>query len=873
MLLLRFHVPSVEVSQPAAVPQAAEGRPHHQYLDMVDFRKQLTKTTLPKRLVPTEIYDHLDRESGTGPLRPAQEAVLADWHGHRRGDRDVIIKLQTGAGKTLIGLLVLQSKINETQGRAIYLCPNHFLVNQTLTQAKQFGISCVPVDADGELPGSFLDGGAVLVAPVQKLFNGRTKFGLGPTSIDIDYVVLDDAHACIDAIKDATLITLDRDQEAYQQIVELFAPDLEAQGVGTFAEMRAQDSGAFLPIPYWAWTEHHAAVAQILAKHTDRKPIKFAWPLLRDRLAHCVCVVSGRMLTIAPYLPPLNAFGSYWEAKHRVFMSATVADDSFLIKGLGVRPDVVKTPLTFAGETWSGEKMILIPSMVDAALTDSEIVKRFGPPNDGRKIGVVALVPSFQQAKDWEGMGAVVATSNDIDVQVARLHDELRETMLVIVNRYDGIDLPDSSCRVLILDGKPFSEGLLDQYIEASRPGSEVVATRIARVVEQGLGRAVRGEKDYCVVLLTGADLVRAVRSKESRTFYSEQTRKQIELGIEVSTLAAEDIGSGGKAGIDALIAVMSQCLRRDESWKQFHRERMDEIEQPGAAPKMLNVFAAELEAEESYQAGAADDAVRRLQKLLDTHDFPPTERGWYLQEMGRYRQQDPLESTRLQHAAHGQNRYLLRPRDGVKIAPLTPIAQRRAQAIITWFRSFDSGVALSITLDGLLGDLRFGARAESFETAIDQLGQALGFATERPDREWKEGPDNLWAMRDGVYLLIECKSEVAPTRKAINKHESGQINNACAWFAREYPGASANPRLIIPTRELGKGAGFNAPVQIMRAKHLQLLGKSARGFFGGLAGLDAFDVTEGRVQELLEIHRLSVEAILTDYAEAPREP
>ena len=29
---------------------------------------------------------------------------------------------------------------------------------------------------------------------------------------------------------------------------------------------------------------------------------------------------------------------------------------------------------------------------------------------------------------------------------------------LVLVNRYDGIDLPDNTCRILIFDGKPYSE-------------------------------------------------------------------------------------------------------------------------------------------------------------------------------------------------------------------------------------------------------------------------------------------------------------------------------------------------------------------------------------------------------------------------------
>src|SRR5947208_14685565 len=120
---------------------------------MVDFKKRLV-TKVPERPVhPIAIYKRLDRASDKGPLRPAQESVLEMWHTERRTQRDVVLKLHTGEGKTLIGLLILQAKLNELGegGRALYMCPNLFLVNQTLTQARQFGVACVPVDADGSL--------------------------------------------------------------------------------------------------------------------------------------------------------------------------------------------------------------------------------------------------------------------------------------------------------------------------------------------------------------------------------------------------------------------------------------------------------------------------------------------------------------------------------------------------------------------------------------------------------------------------------------------------------------------------------------------------------------------------------------------------
>jgi len=53
--------------------------------------------------------------------------------------------------------------------------------------------------------------------------------------------------------------------------------------------------------------------------------------------------------------------------------------------------------------------------------------------------------------------------------------------------------------------------------------------------------------------------------------------------------------------------------------------------------------------------------------------------------------------------------------------------------------------------------------------------------------------------VRAGHYLVVECKSEVDLNRAEINKDESGQMNNACAWFEKYYKGATATKILIIP--------------------------------------------------------------------------
>jgi len=852
---------------------------------MVDFAKRLGKRELGKPLDPIVIYDTLDRASDKGELRPVQADILQAWNIDFREQRDVIIKLHTGQGKTLIGLLILQSKLNEGIGPAVYVCPNNYLIEQTCTQAKQFGIRhCTPAT---DLPNEFLDSKSILITSVQKIFNGRSKFGIGHQSIKIGSLVLDDCHACIDSIRDAFAIRLLRKESAYQQILDLFSNALEAQGAGTFSDLRSGEQSALIPVPYWEWKEKAQEVVTILQKkvseesqksstdrvhRVQRHDIWFVWPLLKDTIKDCFCLISGEGLEIVPRLSPLELFGSYYRATHRVFMSATVTDDSFLIKGLRLSAGTIQKPLISKNERWSGEKMILIPSLIHHSLDRGLIVNEFGKPKSNRPYGVVALTPSFANSKDWDKYGAIVADKATISSQIDRLRNKIYDSSLVIVNRYDGIDLPDDMCRILVFDSKPYSESLADRYEEQCRPNSEITTTALARIIEQGLGRSVRGQKDYCVIILTGPELIKAVHSQTSRKFFSDQTRAQIELGLEVADLARLET-ENNEPPLSVLHSLINQCLGRDDAWKAFYVEKMDALSFPRTTGKALEIYKRELDAELAFQAGDSYQAVNIIQTLVDTLIQDEEEKAWYLQELARYMwDSSKSESNRLQLEAHKKNRYLLKPSSGMQVTQLLVVSQKRVENILKWVSSYERYDQLDLAVQDILARLEFGIRAERFEQAFKELGDALGFASERPDKEWKAGPDNLWGIEDGHFLVVECKSEVDLQRSEINKTETGQMNNACAWFDKNYYAATATNLMIIPTNKVGKAGGFSAPVQIMRGRELRKLCWNVRAFFNEFQKLDFKSFSEATVQQLLETHKLTAQDFKSRYGVDARE-
>jgi hypothetical protein len=174
-----------------------------------------------------------------------------------------------------------------------------------------------------------------------------------------------------------------------------------------------------------------------------------------------------------------------------------------------------------------------------------------------------------------------------------------------------------------------------------------------------------------------------------------------------------------------------------------------------------------------------------------------------------------------------------------------------------------------------LLSDLTFGTESEKFEHAFNALGKALGFASERPDREWGEGPDNLWVLSDDMYLCIECKNEVKLERRDINEDETQQMNRSIGWFQKKYPGVSKRYLMIHPARKIAKDAAFIADEQVlvMTKNSLRLLCNSVRKFFAEFKDKDFQNLSSKEIQSYIDSHRLSVDTLLgADYMEPIRQ-
>jgi replicative superfamily II helicase len=522
---------------------------------LVDFGKLLGKERPPRSSDPIEIFKNLDKQSGKEYLRPPQEAVLKEWYSSSRKNKDVIVKLHTGQGKTLIGLLALQSYLNDGKGPAVYLCPNSYLVTQTVEQAEAFDIKVVEFE-DTRPPQAFLNSDAILVATCNKLFNGKSVFGIagsGRDPIHVGAIVVDDAHKCLDIIRDSFSVVARRqtpegkNNPVYERLWNTFEESLTRQAPGTCADIK-QGLDCVLAVPFWSWYDKRAEALKILSDNKESADVVFVWDLIKDLIDKTVCNFSGARVEITPRLLPMDLIPSFSKASHRIFLSATLNEDAFLVRDLGIEPDCVSKPLTGGDTKYSGERMILLPSLVDTTLKRERIISWITSlATKNGDFGVVTIVPSFGSSRYWESLGAEVVGVRDIHKKIeelrARIKSKDAKRVIVLVNEYDGVDLPDNTCRILCLDSLPSYETLMDRYVQEMRPDSWVTRRKLAQRVEQGMGRAIRGINDWCIVVVAGNNLTDFLSEQNKRTFLSKEAQMQIRIAEELVAELKKEVG------------------------------------------------------------------------------------------------------------------------------------------------------------------------------------------------------------------------------------------------------------------------------------------------------------------------------------------
>lgn len=840
----------------------------------MDFNKLLGKSQQAKIVDPIEIFNNLDKDGDKAYLWPGQKSVLELWDTDHRSKKDTIVKLHTGQGKTLIGLLMLQSLLNEGKGPALYLCPDNTLVTQTIKQAEAFGIKIVEGSKESTaLPREFLNSEAILITSCQKLFNGKSVFGVEGTGREIKEtgaIVIDDAHRCLEIIRDAFSIRSPKyinhsegksgENPVFLRLLGLFSESLKKQAPGKFDDILQEHDEILIPVPYWTWQDKLSDVMKIISENKDSQDIKFSWNLIKDHLENCTCIFSGKHVEIVPRLVPINLIPSFSEAKQRIFLSATLTEDAFLIKDLGLSPASVLNPLTDNELKYSGERLILLPTLVDPSLKREELIAWLSDlPKKYGNFGFFTIVPSNYSAQLWK-TEHIVNASNFEDL-LESLKDDIKGKRAfdnyVLINKYDGIDLPGHICRILCLDSLPSYTALVDRYYQSVMPGTTIIQRKLAQRIEQGIGRAIRGVSDYCVVIIIGTDISAFFSENTKRGYLSNEAQRQIKIGEEL----AEELKKEGPA-LGAIENLIQNVLDRDPGWKAYYKNAMSDVEIKPINKEFVNRIILERDAELCYQKRQPLQAISIIQRIIDEVKGDEKELGWYLQLKAIYEYSvDKQRSLDTQLSAFKTNHRLSRPPEGVLYTKITRDGISRAQRISNYIRSKDSSTHLILEVDNTLEKISFKVTSDVFEEGIDELGCILGFNTDRPEKKDGCGPDNLWQIDDTHYWIIECKNGVT-ARRGISKSEAGQMDTSIGWFEGKYENCENIPIIIHPSNEFNEDAFSTKQLYSLQPDKLELLKNNIRNFYKSISGVPLTTISPEAIKSKIKEYSLDSESM-----------
>jgi hypothetical protein len=794
--------------------------------------------TVPRQpSVPAEVeqlYDLLPKQSSApGSLWLHQGDLLRAWQEKhdKNADRDVALELPTGAGKTLVGGLIGEWLRRKDQARVAYVCPNRLLARQVTSKLTEYGIDAVTlIDRVATWNPSdrtkYSSGKAIGVTVYSHLFNTN------PAINDADLLILDDAHAAEQYVAKAWSLLVEREASpgAFLDILSVLATalDLSVVDVLRAGGDLSRGTNVHLASPLMV-RGCGAQLEQVINRAATENKLTtdavFAAKALTGRLERCMVYLTPAAILIRPLIPPTSTHPAFSSPRRRLYMSATLGAGGELERAFGRRHITrVESPAGWEKRA-SGRRLFVFPS-ISPDLRDNpgalngwiqSVVENFGraalltPDNRTATSVMSAICPP----------GYTTFSAPEVEADLSIFTREPR-AVLTLANRYDGLDLRDDDCHLLIMAGLPGRGDLQERFLSAAVGAGEVLRERVSARVVQGSGRATRGLGDWAAVIILEDDLVNYLHRNDNQQLMREELQAEIAFGIENSTdTSLADM----KANLDEFRAQSAKWKVAEQDILRVREERRR------VPPKSSQILQTAVEHEvKTWAAVWAGDLDSAVDSAKDVLEVLGTDRSvqrysslWrYLRAtwLAALGDQSPAMATDLLTAARadyraartaaygstwlpsvgkpGSSDAVAEDPDGPDLAAAQELARRLANPQERQRMPESTEVHSSLKA----------TEATAFCNGMVQLGLLLGATISEGDRGDSAAPDATWIFGDQVWVGWEAKSEQKPG--TIGADDVRQTGAHLRYIAERYnsdPPAGSICVLATPRTQPGPGA------------------------------------------------------------------
>lgn len=819
---------------------------------MLDFKKIINENKINNIINPREIFMSLPNRKYDYP-RDVQTEVWTQWM-EKREEKDIIIKMNTGSGKTIVGLIILMSCIREDKKPAMYVVPNKFLMKQVIKEAESLGI---PVTENSDDVG-FITGEKILITNIYKLVNGKTVFGKrsNGNNLKIGSILIDDVHACINDIESQYTIEIANGEDTYTRIYKMFEEDIKQQYPNRVIDINNGIPGVNILVPYWAWQEKSTEIYKIITEDNENTDVQMKLPLFRDYFHLCNCVISTEKIEISPKSININEIEGFKRAERRIYMSATIVAIDSLISKCGIK-NYPKNVIKPQYSDDMGERFIIFPQIINKEITDDEIKYKLKKMSE--KHNVVVITPSDIRRKYWEDVADISVDKYNLEEVVENLKNS-HLGLIVMSNKYEGIDLPNKACEILVIDGIPNSKRKYDEVEQQIIGNSDKILNKKIQLIEQGMGRGVRSSGDYCAVVLMGQGLVSTLYAEGYIEKMSNITKNQIKLSDQIAKQLANK-------PIDEIFDSLEYCLQRDPDWIATSKsilsqiEYKDEVEESNIENTLTECF--ELAKHEQY-----NECTKMLEELINRQEDNEIKGYLKMQLAEYYNFIDRSASQEILKSAYNLNSKVTKPISGINFKKDTNKINKQVENIINFIqRNKEDFNNIIIKLNAILSNLVFvEGTSKLFEKAIKDVGEFIGIESERPEEETGIGPDDLYWIGKEYAMIIECKNEVKKENN-ICKHDCNQLNGSYEWYNSKYEktGIEGIPIMIHPSNIYNRECTPNKKTRIITEVELNRLKDNINKFIKELSKPQNYK-DRNNIERLLNNHLLSGRNLVENY-------
>ena len=745
---------------------------------------------------PGELYHDLPRRPGAVPGLWSHQSHMLKAYTDSRNKPDLALELPTGTGKTLTGLLIAEWNRQKNNERVLYSCPTRQLAEQVRSAANREGIKIALLIG----PHASWDPNSVLQYEAAQSIGVTTYssiFNSHPRLPDPSVILFDDAHAGEQYVGEAYSVSLNRydDEDTYHQILNAVSPALDDIFLERLRSTNpdpgiADEVRLTLPLRQPGMTHSlNEALSKLAAPHSYR------YTMIRQGIASCLVYLSYYEILIRPYIPPTHLNRLFEQARQRIYLSATLGDSGELERAFGRRsierlcePDKSIAPR-------SGRRFFIFPEFV--ANSDTPALCRNVAAKAGKALVLsqrtsVAMADAQELAPpDWPIFG-IEDVSTDM-----RPFIDAKHAICALAARYDGLDLPGDSCRLIVFDNKPDRLNLQEHFLQRNAQAGIALEARIRTRIIQGTGRCTRGPEDSAVVLIRG-NLSNYLVRPETISTLAPEMQAEVRFGLENSQDGTEE---------DMLENVEAFLQKdEDETWRNNaeptivdYRRKATQIASPGS--EQLRACAGEeVDAWVSASTGSWREAAFHAHAVGNILGTGGSATRRY-QAFWKY-----LEAAWTDVLAHENGdlstkssvRQLLR--DSLELAGRGSWIHQMAQ--FPELSAPDIGrvdnIAISKTVAALQGNLNEGKRRKllnqmcadlnesepsKFEPALSSLGQMLGADASKPAMQGR--CDSTWCWGDELWLALEAKSKHKPTG-VVPLKDLEQSNDQLALLAAD---------------------------------------------------------------------------------------